>query len=145
MAEEKTIRLTADQLMQQYRVERSKLSELTRRRNQLVASVFETDMALKAAEAIEKADKNESVLVPLGAGLYIDAAVKNNSTLKYTMAGNIALEMTFKKAREKIEKRKDVLSKELNAIKEERKRTGKNVRTMENIFAQMQQQQKPKQ
>lgn len=145
MAEDKTIRLTSDQLMQQYRVERSKLSELTRRRNQLIATVFETDMALKAAESIEKADKNESILVPLGAGLYIDAAVKNNSTLKYTMAGNIALDLTFKKAMEKIGKRKDVLSKELDAVKEERKRTGKNVRTMENIFAQMQQQQKPKQ
>ncbi|MDD5148649.1 MAG: prefoldin domain-containing protein [Candidatus ainarchaeum sp.] len=123
MAEEKQIVLTGQQLMNAYRQEESKLQALQQRMQQLNGLLMEANIAEDAVNEIKKAAKNEKIIVDLGAGTYVEAALDGNNGFKTGLAGTILQNSDSKGALEYLKKQKDMLQGEISGIAKEHEKT----------------------
>ena len=91
MAEEaeKSVKLSGDQVARLAAQERRKLDGLGRRIETFQGFRNELSMALDSVKAISKTEKGEKILINLGAGIFAEAALQENSRGIATIAGNV--------------------------------------------------------
>ena len=110
MAEEqKTIKLTEEQLLNAFANERANVeamqSNIAATENRLRDVLAATD----ALKAIKNSKEKEKIIVPLGAGIFIDASLESNSTAKNSMAGGVVVNVTIEDAlKDLAEKRQEI-------------------------------------
>ena len=83
----------------------------------------EANVAEEAIEEIKKAEKNEKIIVDLGAGIYAEAMLDNNDRFKTAFAGNILLNSDAKKTKEHLTAQKEMIQKEIGVVSKEFEQT----------------------
>ncbi len=132
---EKTIKLTGQQLVQAIENEKSKLEMLNRRMGSLQAISREIAGAELAIKEIGKTKPDEKILVSLGAGLFMDATIQENSKVLMGMTGDVLKYKTIEEAKKELEIRRNDLNKEIREVQEESRRTASNLNNLNKALA----------
>ncbi len=131
MAEEqKTIKLTEEQLMNAFANERANMdtmqANLAAAENRLRDILAATD----ALNAIKKSKENEKIVVPLGAGIFIDASLENNSTAKNSLAGSVVVNVTIEEALKNLVEKKQETQKAIEEMQKELEKIASNLNSI---------------
>ena len=132
MAEDKKISLNEEQLAQLFQLENQRFSTTQERLNALRNILAEMVNARDAVQAIAKSQKNNKALIPIGAGVLVEAAIENNKTLLFSMAGNVAQKKTTKEIEEDLSKRIESVEK---SIEKENIEANRQAANLNNILA----------
>lgn len=122
------IRITESQLMQMYDTERAKAVEVDKRRQAIFAGINEIVMASDALNAIKDSKADEkSVLIPLGAGIYVDADIRDKKTAKANLAGGVVIDSRIEDVIKDLDDRKKELEKALKGLQDEMNKVAGNM------------------
>lgn len=110
----KTIRLDKNQTVKLYQNKEKELQGISQRVEQIDGILQEMQKAEIALKQIKKLKGEEKLLVNLGAGVLIECAVSNKSSIKVMLPGQIMTERNIDEVIEDIDKR----NKELHSAKE---------------------------
>ena len=135
MAEEKQIRLTGNQIEQLAVQERQKLAEVNRRISSLQGFRNELHAAHDSIEEITKTDKGEKMLVNLGAGVFVNATLEENSKAITSIAGSAFREKTNKEIVKSLSQKISALEKNLSTVAEEQQKTIARLTQLEQIIS----------
>lgn len=135
MAEEQKISLTGNQLAQLANQERQKLAEINRRISAFQGFRTELMGARDALEEIGRNEKGEKILVNLGGGIFMQAALEENSKALSTIAGNIFREKSGKELVKELEKKIQNLGNTLESAGEEQQKTIARLTQLEQIMS----------
>lgn len=119
MEEKRQIKLTGQQMLQAYNTEQIKLEALQNRRQQLQGLIAETIGAEESLKGIEKAPKNQKIMVSLGAGIYIEAKIESGKEVKTGLGGGVLLNSSIEKALKALAKRSEEIQKDFNAVQQD--------------------------
>lgn len=139
MSEEKEIRLTGQQVQEMFELERAKLNALMQRINEMQKAIMEIKASSEALKEL-RSQKNCKTLVPLGAGVFVEATIENAETVKATLPGNIVINQTMEKTLKGLEKQVEEIGKEIDALDKERQAAATNVNSLGNMLYNAQQQ-----
>ncbi|MFH0714174.1 MAG: prefoldin subunit alpha [Candidatus Diapherotrites archaeon] len=130
----KTVQLSGEDLSRMHQAEQGKLQALGERANSIQRILMDQLAAIDALKEL-KSEKEGNILVPLGAGTFIEAKVGNVEKVKSSVANNVMVEMEIPKAIEKLEKNSEQTKKELEELQKEQNIVLNNIAGIENIFA----------
>lgn len=119
MAEKKEVRLTGQQVLQAYQMEQTKLQTIEERKQQLQQLMSETMGAEQTIQEVQKAAKNEKIMISLGAGIYAEAKLESSKEVKTGLGGNVLMSTTTEKALKELARRKEEIQKDINAVQQE--------------------------
>jgi len=135
MSEEKRqVTFTGAQLMAAYRKEEAKMGALQQRMQQLQALFFEASVAEEAVKEIKKAEKNEKIMVDLGAGVYAEAVIDSNDVFKTSLAGSILQNSDSKSTLDYLSKQKENMQKEIAVLEKEQEKTAAAMNELSGIL-----------
>ena len=137
------IRLSQEQLVQKYEYERQKFMAFEQKRENLIGLLTETEGALAAVKAIENSSDGEKVLIPLGAGAYINATVDDKKNIQTSYAGNVFIKSSIEDTKKDLEERSTALKNNLENLAKEEQRALQNISSIEQLLRQMQPKQNP--
>ncbi|MDO8633900.1 MAG: hypothetical protein Q7K34_01260 [archaeon] len=132
MAEEKKISLNEEQLAQLFQLENQRFSATQERISALRNILMEMLNARDAVQAISKGQKNNKALIPIGGGVLVEAALENNKTLLFSMAGNVAQKKTTQEIEAELSKRVESVEK---SIEKENAEANRQAANLNNILA----------
>ncbi len=136
MSEEKTsTRLTGAQLMQLVAQEKQKAEELTQRINSFQSFKSELRAAKDALSEIEKSKKGEKILVNLGAGIYVEASIEENTQAISSLSGKIFKTKKIKDLDKTIENKIKNLDKTIATVAEEQSKAVSRLNQLESVIA----------
>jgi len=121
-------------MIETYRNDQAKLKSLQRRGQGLQEVLNEMLIALESVKEIQKASKDENMLVSLGAGVYAEAKIANTKTLKTSLAGRILVEAEADKTIEKFEKDIERARKDISATEAEMQKVTQNLQNVARII-----------
>ena len=133
MAEEKEIKLTSQQVEQMYAGERQKLQELQERMQAIQNAVMEAQGAIDSIKALQE-NKQENIMVPLGAGNFIEAKPEELKKVKTSIGPNIIIEKTPEETLKVLEKQIQDAKKQAESLSAETQQTAQNIAGLENIM-----------
>ena len=96
------VKITGQQLIDTYRSDQANLERLQKKSQGLQKVISELAAALDSVKGIEKAEKDENILISLGAGVYAEAKIINTKTFKSSLAGNVLVDTEAKKLAESL-------------------------------------------
>ncbi|MFA4907754.1 MAG: prefoldin subunit alpha [archaeon] len=128
------IRLSGNQLVQLYEGERQKLEALERRLELVQRAMVEVTGTIETISALTKSGQTDSVLLPIGAGIYIEASVENKKNVKASIPGGIVLELTSEDAKEELGKRREELAKDERVLGEELQKSATALNQLGNLL-----------
>ncbi|AJF60621.1 MAG: prefoldin subunit alpha [Candidatus Diapherotrites archaeon] len=134
MAEKKEVTMTAQQLMEAYERERIKLNEIQIRLAAVQELMQETSGAIDAVKEIQKSEKENRVLVPLGSGVFANVEVKDKKKVLYSIAGNVMAYKAVSEAVEELEKKMEQLRKMIEFSRGEQQKTANNLNQLGRII-----------
>lgn len=135
MAEEKkTVELSQNQAMTLLRNEQTRLEAMEREFLQFRAAWEETLKAKEAVTAIQKTKPNESIMIPLGAGIFAAASLSDNQNVQTTLAGGVLKKDSTSEALQKLENRQKEIEQQLNSLQKELEQTAANVNNLSNVI-----------
>ena len=134
MAEKKEVTMTAQQLMEAYERERIKLNEIQIRLAAVQELMQETSGAIDAVKEIQKSEKENRVLVPLGSGVFANVEVKDKKKVLYSIAGNVMAYKAVSEAVEELEKKMEKLRKMIEFSRGEQQKTANNLNQLGRII-----------
>ncbi len=146
MAEEgKTVRVSGQQLSEMHQVEQSKLETLYSRLNVAQKVLVDQLAAIDALKELQK-EKSAIILVPLGAGTYVEAKIENAEKVKSSVSNGVMVDTEISKTLKKLEQLLEKTRKEVEMLQAEQGIAYNNLAGIENIiaFASKQMQQKGK-
>ena len=92
--------------------------ELRRRIELLNAALGEMAAAKSALEEVEKLEKGEEILVPLGSGVYLKAMVADKQSALLALGADVVVERSFSEIKEYLDRReqqiREALQKSVN-------------------------------
>lgn len=131
MAEEqKTVQLTQNEVLALMREEQAKLEALEREFLQYRFALEETLKAKEALNAIQKAKANESILIPLGAGVLAAATIAEKESVHVTLAGSVLKKDSIPDALAKLENRKKEAEQHMEKLQKQLEETSANVENL---------------
>lgn len=134
--------ITPEQLLQMFQGEQSKLEIVQRNRLTLQNLLREHVFAIEALKEVRDTRENEHLMVPLGAGAYLDVMLKNNKEVQASITGDVVVKEKIPEVIKKLEARKnDAIEKDMK-LAQEQERILQNVRNMERILQQLSQRRK---
>lgn len=133
----KEIRLNPEQAIQLFENERAKYNAIQEQFVRLEEGLEETIRTRDALQAMQKANANESVLVPLGAGVYATATLQENQNVLTTMAGGVIKTETIETTLKLLENRKNETEKELQKTQEQLLATRQNLDQLNQMLQMM--------
>ena len=139
MREKKQVKLNQQQLMDAYSNERAKLDASQQKQRGLQNALSEILTTQETLKEMEKAKKDESVLVSLGSGIYAEAKMGALKEVKTSLPANIMLDSSLENAQKKLKEEKQKVEKALIATTKDTQITMQNVQNFEKVFAQMRQ------
>lgn len=128
------IKLTGAQVVQLYENERAKLEAIERRMGLVQRSLEEVVGAIETIRVLTKSSEKDSVLLPIGAGIYVEGNVENKGSLKASIPGGIVLELTVDETKIELEKRKDELLKDQNMLEAELQKSAQAVNQLATLL-----------
>jgi len=134
VAEKKEVTMTAQQLMEAYERERIKLNEIQIRLAAVQELMQETSGAIDAVKEIQKSEKENRVLVPLGSGVFANVEVKDKKKVLYSIAGNVMAYKAVSEAVEELEKKMEQLRKMIEFSRGEQQKTANNLNQLGRII-----------
>ena len=132
MTEEKKISLNEEQLAQLFQLENQRFSATQERISTLRSILVEMLNAREAVQAISKGQKNNKALIPVGAGVLVEASLENNKTLLFSMAGGVAQKKTTQEIEAELSKRIESVEK---SIERENLEANRQAGNLNNILA----------
>lgn len=142
--EQKQIELKGPQVLQAYQSEQRKLEVIQTRKQTLQQLMAETVGAEQTLQEIEGKTKEEKVMIPLGAGLYIEGKVDASKGLKKGLGEGIIAKSTVKQSLKELEERKVEIRKDMERIQQQEKLTLTNLNNLGSAIEQARQKQKQK-
>lgn len=140
MAEEqKTIKLTEQQLINAFTGERQNLEALQAQLGSTENYLREILAATDALNAIKKAKEKEKIIVPLGAGIYIDASVESNTEAKSGLAGGVVANTRIEDALKGLEAKKADTEKAIGEMQKDLERIATNLNSISAMLRTMNQ------
>ncbi|MDO8627835.1 MAG: hypothetical protein Q7K42_05180 [Candidatus Diapherotrites archaeon] len=131
---EKEQTLSSQQIEHMYRQEINKYEMSNRKRDTLGQMMMDTEASLAAVNEIKKHKESGEILVPLGAGVYVEAVFKDVKKVKTSLLSNIMKDSTLEEALEGLEKRKTELNDSLNEVQKEQTTLITNITNLEKII-----------
>lgn len=101
-----------------YQLLENQAKVLMERRNFLLTKIMEMDSTLDSLEEVEK-NKGKEISLPLGSGIHIPGTLNKTNKMIAEIGANIAIECTSNKAKEILNKRKDIISNGLQRLEKD--------------------------
>jgi prefoldin alpha subunit len=129
----KEVKLTGNQIAEMLNSEKAKFNAIMQRISELQSAMIETKGSINALKELSK-QKNAKTLIPLGAGVFMEAGIENSENVKITLPGNVIVQKSNEEAVKELEKQAEALSNEINALQKEQQQTAINAGNLENII-----------
>ncbi len=140
MAEDqKKVKLSEQQLMNIFSSERGKLENIQSDIAMTQSQLLEIAAATDALNAIKKSQEKEKIIVPVGAGVYIDALVESNANAKASMAGGIVANMTIDEALKILAERKEGTGNSLAEMQKAWEKVSANLESISRLLSMIEQ------
>lgn len=143
--EKKTVKLTEPQLVNAFNSERANLEGLQEQYSRTENYLQELLAARDALAAIQKAKDNEKIVVPLGAGVYIDAAIENKNTVKASFGSGVVMPTSIDEALKELEGRKTDTEKAVAGLQRDREQMLSNLNSLGKLLNTIEQNKKKSQ
>ncbi|MFH1240647.1 MAG: prefoldin subunit alpha [Candidatus Diapherotrites archaeon] len=144
MAEKKEIKLTGQQAVRLFESEKAKMGVVQRKMESIQGIISELNNAILALEEINKIKSEAPFLVPLGAGVYVEAKLENTKNAKHSLAGSIMIDEKVEEIVKKLNsQRKDALQ-NMGTLQKEGQALSSNLNNLGMILNQMNAQQNAK-
>lgn len=131
----KQVALNAQQVAQLYENERKKFDALNAQRQSLAGMLVEVDTAIVAIGSVEKSAENEKVMVAVGAGAYLDAAIADRKCVAMSKPGGVVIRVGTKEAKDELLKQKEELDRALQQVVAEQAKAGNSINMWAKIMA----------
>ncbi|HIH09680.1 MAG TPA: prefoldin subunit alpha [Candidatus Diapherotrites archaeon] len=132
---EQKVTLTGNQLLQLSAQERQKLSEINRRISSIQSFRNELAAAHDALEEISRTEKGEKALINLGAGVFVQASIEENSKALTSIAGNAFREKPNQDISKALSAKIGALDKNLEGIGAEQQKTIARINQLEQVLS----------
>ena len=141
MAEEKKpmIKLTREQLINAFGAERANLDALQQQMVAMDNALREILGATDALNAIKKSKEGEKIVVPVGAGIYIDAAIESSSKAKSSLAGGVVVNTSIEDALKELEAKKQETENAIAGVRKDQERTITTLNSLGNLLQSLEQ------
>ncbi len=137
----KTIKLDKNQTIKLYQNKEKELQGISQRVEQIDGLLQEMKKAEATLSQIKKLDKNEKMLVNIGAGILIECEVSSKSAIKVMLPGNIMTEKTMEEVVLDVEKRKKELLEAKQKLITTYNQTAQMLSQISKVFKEMQEKQ----
>lgn len=137
MAEKTEVRLTGQQTMRLFEAERAKMSVVQRKMESIQSIIGELNNAVSALNEIKKTQNDSSFLVPLGAGVYIEAKLENTKKAKHSLAGSIMVDEKVEEIIKKLNTQKKEALQNLEIMQKEGQALSLNINNLGTVLNQM--------
>ncbi|MDO8648089.1 MAG: hypothetical protein Q7R70_06810 [Candidatus Diapherotrites archaeon] len=127
------VSLTGNQMAEIVKQEKLKAKELSRQASQMHAIINEINGSIQAVKAVQ-GKKGLQIIVPLGAGISLDAIIESAEKIKTTIPGNIIVEKTPKEAIEMLESQATAVKKEIELLKGEILQASNKIREFSKVM-----------
>lgn len=134
MAEEKKVTLTGQQLMQFAAQERQKLEQVNSRIAALQNFRNEMRGTKDALQEISRNEKGNKVMVNLGAGIYVEAVLEENTKAIAAIAGSVFKEKKNEELMTSLENRLTTIDKQLEGIAKEQHAVLARINQLEQVL-----------
>lgn len=139
MAEEGRMRVSTAQLMQAYQVERMKMGQLKRQERGIAMQLAEIDNAMLALGAISEGKDSGDVIVPLGAGVLVEAKLSGGKKVKLSMPAGVVVDLTVVETKKRLESLRKDLERGFTELRGERQKVRQNLKGLETAVLMAQQ------
>lgn len=92
--------------------------------------------AREALKAIQKAKANESILIPLGAGVFVPASLADNAKAEVTLGGGVLKKDAIPEALQKLENRRQEAEQQMAVLQKQLEETSANVDNLSKVIQQ---------
>ena len=120
MVETKEMKISGEQAIQLYQAEKAKIDVVQRKLESISRILMEVNAAEDSLKAIKNSKQGENILVPLGAGIYIDVKVDNVKQAKNSLAGSVMLDENVDSIIKKLNEQKKEALKNIETLQKER-------------------------
>ena len=144
MTEKKEMKITGQQAARLFEAERAKMSVVQRKMDSIQGIAMGLDNAISALEEIKKTKSNSPFLVPLGAGVYIEAKLENTKNAKHSLAGSIMVDEKVEEIIKKLNTQKKEALQNMATLQKEGQALSSNINNLGIILNQMNAQRKAK-
>jgi len=141
MADEKTIKLNEEQLINAFASERANMEAIQSNISAAGNRLRDILAATEALKAIQKAKENEKIVVPIGAGVFIDASLESNSTAKNSIAGGVVVNADIEGILKDLAEKKQEMEKVIAEMQKDLERVVANVNSLGGVLRTMEQKQ----
>lgn len=115
--------------------EQFKLEALNRRMQTFISALNETESTMKTLNSIKEMKKDqESIMIELGSGIFIEGTLKTKSKVKRSLAGSVLIDSSVKEALEQLEEVKKELNENLNQIAKEQNKLINSINSYSQIL-----------
>jgi prefoldin alpha subunit len=128
------VKVSAKHLLDTYNQDQRKLAELQRREQEIRQILTEMTIAAESLKGIQKASKEQNIMVGLGAGIYAEAKIANVKTVKNSLAGNVLVEGEIEKVLLKLEEDIKNTKNDITAVRNEAHIITKNLQNVASIL-----------
>ncbi len=137
MNEKKELKLTGQQAVRLFEAEKAKIGVVQRKMESLQGIATELDNAILALNEIKKIKNDSPFLVPLGAGIYIEAKLENTTNAKHSLAGSIMIDEKVEEIVKKLTAQKKEALQNMETLQKEGQALSSNLNNLGNVLNQM--------
>lgn len=134
-SENQPIRLTPEQVVENAQADNARFEYTQRQLVELQRIANEMAGALAALTEIGKTPAGENILVPLGAGIFIEAQLADTKTVKTGLSGTVMVNRSLDDARQKISENMSAVQKDIERLSLERDRLAANLQTWQKMIS----------
>jgi len=113
-----------------YQLLENQAKALMDRRNFLLTKIMEIDLTLDSLEEVGK-NKGEDIFLPLGSAVHVPGTLNKTNRMIVELGADIALECTTEKAKEILNKRKNLIENGLQRLEKDIVDLGNELSTLE--------------
>lgn len=134
MNEKNRIELSPQQAVALLQNERAKMQAIQEELFRVRASLEDGLQAKAALQAVKKAKPNESILIPLGAGVLLHGALADNQNVQVTLGGGVLKKDSIPEAIEKLDNRQREAEQQLAQLQKQFDETNANVENLSQML-----------
>ncbi|MFH1588034.1 MAG: hypothetical protein ABIA76_01710 [Candidatus Diapherotrites archaeon] len=134
--EKKEIKLTGQQVANNFEANRQRLEAIKQRINQMIAIKREMQTGIKSLEELQK---QQDIKVMIGSGIYVDAKVMNAKNTTVTLPEGILISQSTEKTLTDLNKRMEETDKLMEELRKQQMQTAQQARFFQELMAKGQQ------
>ncbi|MBU2475892.1 hypothetical protein KKG83_00305 [Candidatus Micrarchaeota archaeon] len=134
MAEQKTVKLTGDQIMGALRQEKTRMESIQRAIVSVDNLLQEIFFAKDSLKAVKNTKKGEKAMISLGAGVFLDIKIDENTKVKKSLAGNVLINSQIEKTISELEEREKEAQEKLEEFNKQQQAIYANMNTLTQII-----------